>query len=203
MNNINDNYKNVIELFKSNLKQSIEVKLKITNDLNFQNELVNVCTTIIQCLKNDGTIYIAGNGGSAADAQHLATEFISKLSRDREPLAAEALTTDSSIITAIGNDYGFNKIFSRQLEAKITNNDVFIGISTSGNSENIINALKVCQDLAVPSILLGGNKGGKALKYAKMSLVIPSEITSIIQECHISTYHTICEHVENEICFSD
>jgi D-sedoheptulose 7-phosphate isomerase len=150
----------------------------------------------VACYQRGNRIYIAGNGGSAADAQHLAAEFVSKLARDRAPLPAEALTTDSSILTAIGNDYGFEHVFSRQLKGKAVAGDMFLGISTSGQSGNILKALTQCRELGVPSILFAGRDGGPAMALADYSIVVPGRATSTIQELHIVLAHTLCECVE-------
>ena len=144
-------------------------------------------------------IYIAGNGGSAADAQHLAAEFVSKLARDRAPLAAEALTTDSSILTAIGNDYGYEQVFARQLAGKAVAGDIFLGITTSGQSPNILRALEQCRRMDVPSIVFLGRDGGPALQLADYAVVVPGQATSTIQELHIVLAHTLCECVEAAI----
>jgi len=144
-------------------------------------------------------IYIAGNGGSAADAQHLAAEFVSKLARDRAPLAAEALTTDSSILTAIGNDYGYEQVFARQLAGKAVAGDIFLGITTSGQSPNILRALEQCRRMDVPSIVFLGRDGGPALQLADYAIVVPGQATSTIQELHIVLAHTLCECVEAAI----
>jgi D-sedoheptulose 7-phosphate isomerase len=151
---------------------------------------------VIECYQKGGRIYIAGNGGSAADAQHLAAEFVSKLARDRAPLPAEALTTDSSILTAIGNDYGFENVFSRQLAGKATAIDVFLGITTSGQSPNILSALEQCRIMGVPSIVFCGRSGGKVKAVADHCIVAPGIATSTIQELHIVLAHTLCECVE-------
>jgi D-sedoheptulose 7-phosphate isomerase len=143
-----------------------------------------------------GRLYIAGNGGSAADAQHLAAEFVSKLSRDRAPLPAEALTVDSSILTAIGNDYGYDFVFSRQLAGKATSKDVFLGITTSGQSANILKALEECRLLKIPSIVFCGRDGGAAKELADYCILAPGIATSTIQELHILLAHTLCECVE-------
>jgi D-sedoheptulose 7-phosphate isomerase len=154
---------------------------------------------VINCYQKGGRIYIAGNGGSAADAQHLAAEFVSKLAGDRDPLPAEALTVDTSILTAIGNDYGFDKIFSRQIAGKLTKNDIFLGITTSGNSTNIVKALDVCLQLDIPTIVFSGNDGGIVKKKAKYCIVATGNKTSTIQEVHIVLAHTLCECVEQQI----
>jgi D-sedoheptulose 7-phosphate isomerase len=144
-------------------------------------------------------LYIAGNGGSAADAQHLAAEFVSKLARDRAPLPAEALTVDSSILTAIGNDYGFDLVFSRQLQGKLTAQDIFLGITTSGNSPNILRALEVCRQKSVPSIVFSGRDGGQVRDLADFCIIAGGDTTATIQELHIVLAHSLCESVERAL----
>ena len=151
---------------------------------------------MVACYQKGGRLYIAGNGGSAADSQHLAAEFVSKLARDRNPLPAEALTTDSSIITAIANDYGFEQVFSRQLAGKLQTNDVFLGITTSGRSPNIINALEVCKSKNIKTIVFSGRDGGQVKSVADYCIIVPGVLTSTIQELHILLAHTLCESVE-------
>jgi D-sedoheptulose 7-phosphate isomerase len=146
-----------------------------------------------------GRLYIAGNGGSAADAQHLAAEFVSKLAHDRAPLPAEALTTNSSILTAIGNNYGFEHVFSRQLIAKLKENDIFLGITTSGRSPNILKALEVCRHKGVQSIVFTAYDGGLAKDFADICIAVPGMHTSTIQELHIVLAHTLCECIESAI----
>jgi D-sedoheptulose 7-phosphate isomerase len=140
--------------------------------------------------------FAAANGGSAADAQHLAAEFVSKLARDRAPLPAEALTTDSSILTAIGNDYGFDNVFARQLAGKARAGDVFLGITTSGASPNIVRALDECKRLGITGIVFSGRGGGAARERADHCVAVPGSATSTIQEQHIVLAHTLCECVE-------
>lgn len=189
------------EVLKRNLKASIEASQSLMNNELFMQQFNSVLEMLIKQYRLGGRLYIAGNGGSAADAQHLAAEFVSKLAQDRAPLPAEALTTDSSILTAIGNDYGYEKVFSRQLMAKAGKNDVFLAITTSGRSPNIIEALKVCVEKGIPSILLTGHEGGDAKLYADYTLIVPGIYTSTIQEMHIMVYHTLCECVEKAIFF--
>jgi len=176
--------------------------LKIVFDLMkedtfFLNAFNKATEAISLSLKSGGRIYFAGNGGSAADSQHIAAEFISRLSNDRAPLCAEALTTDTSVLTAIGNDYGFEYVYSRQLEAKLRVGDIFIGITTSGNSKNILNAFKACNRIQVSSILITGNMGGVAKFLADYAMIVPSARTQTIQEAHILIGHSLCEAVEN------
>ncbi|NDB70861.1 MAG: SIS domain-containing protein, partial [Methylocystaceae bacterium] len=154
---------------------------------------------ILASYRRGGRLYVAGNGGSAADAQHLVAEFVSKLARDRAPLAAEALTVDSSILTAIGNDYGFEHVFVRQIQGKMTDKDVFLGITTSGRSINILKALDFCRQNSIPTIVFAGRDGGLALEKSDYCIVANGEMTSTIQETHIVLAHSLCEYIERSI----
>lgn len=187
---------NAIERLKKNLDASIQAKCQLLTDEDCLSLFSKAVETVVNQYKQGGRIYIAGNGGSAADAQHLAAEFVSKLARDRAPLPAEALTVDSSILTAIGNDYGYDMIFSRQLAGKATVKDVFLGITTSGRSENILKALEQCRTMGVPSIVFCGRDGGPAKLLADHAIISPGIATSTIQELHIVLAHTLCECVE-------
>ena len=190
---------NATELLKKNLIASIEAK---QNFLLQDSQLAvfdKAVQEVVNRYRNGGRIYIAGNGGSAADAQHLAAEFVSKLARDRAPLAAEALTVDTSILTAIGNDYGFDQVFSRQIAGKGTQKDIFLGITTSGNSVNILNALDTCRQMAIPSIVFAGRDGGVAKNKSDFCIIAPGDMTSTIQEIQIVLAHTLCECVERQI----
>ena len=187
---------NTIARLKKNLEASIHAKQQLLVDMESQERFSTAVQTVVDRYKQGGRIYIAGNGGSAADAQHLAAEFVSKLARDRPPLAAEALTVDSSILTAIGNDYGYDLVFSRQLAGKATAKDVFLGITTSGQSPNILKALEQCRMMGVPSIVFCGRDGGPAKAMADHCVIAPGAATSTIQELHIVLAHTLCECVE-------
>ena len=187
------------ETLKKNMMASIQAKqrfLLLDDQLAVFDKAVNA---VVDRYRLGGRLYIAGNGGSAADAQHLAAEFVSKLARDRAPLAAEALTVDSSILTAIGNDYGYDQVFSRQIAGKMTNKDIFLGITTSGQSPNILNALETCRQMAIPTIVFTGRDGGSASTKADYCIVAPGDMTSTIQEIHIVLAHTLCECVEQAI----
>jgi len=189
----------VTEVLKKNLIASIEAKqqfMLLADQLIIFHKAVE---EVVLRYRMGGRLYIAGNGGSAADAQHLAAEFVSKLSLDRAPLAAEALTVDSSILTAIGNDYGYDQIFSRQIAGKMTSKDIFLGITTSGQSPNILNAIDTCRKLNIPTIVFSGRNGGPAKDSADYSIVAPGEMTSTIQEVHIVLAHTLCECVERAL----
>lgn len=154
---------------------------------------------LIDCFRRGGRVYIAGNGGSAADAQHMAGEFVSRLARDRAPLPAEALNVDGALLTAIGNDYGFDQIFARQLRGKLTDRDMFLGFTSSGNSPNILEALHVCRQLGVPGLMLAGRGGGAAAGLASVCLTAPGETTSTVQELHMILAHSLCEVVEQAL----
>ncbi len=188
--------KSPAELLKKNIALSIEAK---KNFLTMSAQLAvfeKAATLVTECYRNGGKLYIAGNGGSAADAQHLAAEFVSRLARDRAPLPAEALTVDTSVLTAIGNDYGFDQVFARQIHGKMTERDIFLGITTSGNSPNIIKALEVCNSKQIPSIVFTGHDGGGAVRLADYCIIAPGELTATIQEIHIVLAHSLCECVE-------
>ena len=181
-----------IEGLKKNLEASIQAKYQLLADDESLSRFAKAVETVVDRYKHNGRIYIAGNGGSAADAQHLAAEFVSKLARDRAPLPAEALTVDSSVLTAIGNDYGYDMVFSRQLAGKATDKDIFLGITTSGQSPNILKALEQCRAMEVPSIIFSGRDGGAAKLIADHCIVVPGSTTSTIQELHIVLAHTLC-----------
>ena len=188
-----------IETLLKNISDSISAKEELSKDFGGQDIFSKAVDIVVECYKRGGRLYVAGNGGSAADSQHLAAEFVSKLGRDRNPLPAEALTTDSSILTAIGNDYGFDKVFSRQIAGKVTPNDIFLGITTSGNSKNIINAIEQCKLLGIKSVVFTGRDGGLVKEKADYCIIVPAKRTSTIQELHILLAHTLCECVEDQI----
>jgi D-sedoheptulose 7-phosphate isomerase len=179
-----------------NINNSIKAKSKLLKNKKIIGVFSQSAKIVLNSYKLGGKLLIAGNGGSAADAQHLAAEFVCRLTKDRSSLPAEALTTDTSVLTAIANDYGYKKIFSRQLESKAKTNDIFLGITTSGNSENILEAVKKCKDLRIPSIIFTGYKGGKVSKIADYAIVVPGGSTMIIQELHIVLAHSLCEFIE-------
>jgi D-sedoheptulose 7-phosphate isomerase len=191
-----------VERMRRNLDASISAKQQLLGDEATLELFSRTVDLVIARYRDGGRLYIAGNGGSAADAQHLAAEFVSRLARDRAPLPAEALTTDSSILTAIGNDYGFEHVFSRQIAGKATAKDVFLAITTSGRSPNILKALEQCRATGIPSIVFTGGTGGSAKELADFCIVAPGATTSAIQELHILLAHTLCECVESAL-FAD
>jgi D-sedoheptulose 7-phosphate isomerase len=186
-------------LLKKNMQISISAKQEFLNrEIQIQ-IFEKAVKLVVDSYRIGGRLYIAGNGGSAADAQHLAAEFVSKLAKDRAPLAAEALTVDSSILTAIGNDYGYDEIFSRQIAGKMRLGDVFLGISTSGQSPNVVKALKQCRLMGISSVVFSGRDGGTMQDLADYCILANGDATSTIQELHLVLAHTLCECVENEI----
>jgi D-sedoheptulose 7-phosphate isomerase len=186
-------------VLRKNLVASIAAKQRFLDSAEQIQSFAKAVDVVVRRYREGGRIYIAGNGGSAADAQHLAAEFVSKLARDRAPLAAEALTVDSSILTAIGNDYGYEQVFSRQLAGKAGAKDVFLGITTSGKSPNILKALEQCRALGVPSIVFCGRDGGPARALADYCIIATGTETSTIQELHIVLAHSLCECVESAL----
>lgn len=164
-------------------------------------EFESMLNLLVETYKNGGALYVAGNGGSAADAQHFVAELVVKLSKNRDPIKAVALTVDTSIITAAGNDFSYDEIFSRQVEALVSTKDVFMGITTSGNSPNILNCFKMCKKIGAKSILLSGKDGGVAVreKLADINLIAPGPNTARIQEIHEILYHTICLALEKRL----
>ena len=183
------------DIIRNELNEHIEVA-KSTHCLN---DAVAISAQLcIDCLKKGGKILLFGNGGSAADAQHIAAELVGRYKVKRKGLPAIALTTDTSALTAISNDYGYNHIFDRQVEALVNKGDVAIGISTSGNSVNVINALKVASKLNCYTIGFSGQDGRAMKDICDITLDVPSEDTPRIQEMHILLGHTICHLIDQE-----
>ncbi len=189
----------MINFLENQIQSSIDTKELILSDEDIKKLIVGISKESINAYKNSKKILIAGNGGSAADAQHIAGELVSKFYFDRPALSALALSTDTSILTAIGNDYGYEKVFSRQIEANGENGDIFIGISTSGNSKNIIEALKVCKEKSIITVGLSGLSGGDMSNYCDYLIKVPSNETPRIQEAHIMIGHIICSIIEESI----
>ena len=150
----------------------------------------------IKSLQNGGKVLICGNGGSAADAQHIAAELSGRFKKERKALAGIALTVDTSALTAIANDYGFEEIFARQVEALGQEGDTLIAISTSGNSQNVINAIEIAKEMGLNTVTLSGKDGGKMLELGEINIVIPSQDTPRIQEMHIMVGHMICAIID-------
>lgn len=173
--------------------------IEVFNNLsNIKDEIDKIAMLCVKTLKNKNKILICGNGGSAADAQHFATEITTKFSRIRSALPAISLSTDTSALTAIGNDFGFEKIFSRQVEALGKKGDLLVSISTSGNSSNILEAITKAKNLKLNTLSLLGKDGGKAAKISDNSIIIPSNSTARVQEAHIFIIHYICKIIDEE-----
>ena len=189
-----------------NLTQEEQIKDKILTRLDIVQSSILLSphidksiNLIIDCLKKGNKIILFGNGGSAADAQHIAAEFIGRFNINRKSLPAIALTSNSSTITALANDFSFDTIFSRQCESLVSKDDIAIGISTSGNSLNVEKAIITCKNKGAITIALLGNNGGSIKKYVDLPIIVNSSSTPHIQEIHRMIYHIICEIVENEL----
>ena len=182
---------------KDHIKKSLEESIKVKSSIE-PDKISEATDLIINALKKNGKILIFGNGGSASDAQHFAAELIVRFKNDRKSLPAIALTTDTSIITACSNDFNFSRIFERQIEGLANKNDVAIGISTSGNSENVVLAIKKAKEKSLKTITLTGKDGGKLNNLADITIKVPSENTARIQEAHITILHIICELIDKE-----
>lgn len=163
-------------------------------------DIARFATLLVETLKNGGKVLLMGNGGSAADAQHFAAELVGRFLRERQALPAIALTTDSSILTAIGNDYGYERVFSRQVEALAARGDLVVGISTSGNSQNVLNALTVAATRGCRTAGLLGGDGGSIRASVDLALVAPCQSTPHIQEIHAFVIHVVCDLVEQAFC---
>ncbi|MFC1593135.1 SIS domain-containing protein [Candidatus Omnitrophota bacterium] len=163
-------------------------------------KIIQLANCAINCLKKGKKIIIFGNGGSAADSQHIAAEFVGRFQKDRKALPAIALTTDTSILTSLANDYGYEVIFAKQIEALGNKGDLAIGISTSGKAKNVLRAIKQAKQIGLKTAALTGGDGGILAKTADIALIIPSKVTARIQEAHITVGHIMCELVEEELC---
>ncbi|MFA5004696.1 MAG: D-sedoheptulose 7-phosphate isomerase [Candidatus Omnitrophota bacterium] len=186
------------ERIKDVLLESIQVKEEILR--NQISQIVAITQLIVDCLKKNGKLIVFGNGGSASDSQHIAAELVGRFKRDRSALAGIALTTNTSIITSLANDYGYDVVFSRQIEALGQKNDVVLGISTSGKAKNVLMGLKQAKKMGIKTVALSGGDGGDIAKVADVSLLVPSSVTARIQEAHITIAHIICEIIEQELC---
>lgn len=184
------------------IKRSLDEHLAVIKTLDCEeNNLIinNISLLIAQSIKNGGTIYWCGNGGSAADSQHLAAELVGRFIKDRPPIPSRSLSTDTSILTCISNDYSYDNVFSRQISAMATSKDVLIGISTSGNSMNVNNAINEANRKECETIAMVGKSGGDLKKFAKNSILVKSNTTARIQEAHILIGHIIIGLVEKEL----
>jgi D-sedoheptulose 7-phosphate isomerase len=193
----------MLDLIHRQLTQSIATMTAVLNDEAIHKSVLEAGTLTAQAMQQGRKLMVCGNGGSAADAQHLVAEFVSRLTVDRPALRAVALTTDTSILTAIGNDYTYDNVFSRQVEALANPGDVLLCISTSGNSKNCLKALEQARSMGVHTIAYTGNNGGKMAALADINIIIPSTITMNIQESHLALEHIFCMVVERCIFGQD
>ena len=185
------------KILRQSLEDSIAAKNAFYNEQ--KQDLILLVDWIVASFQAGGKLLLCGNGGSAADAQHLAAEFVNRFLINRRPLPALALTTDTSILTSVGNDFSYDDIFAKQVEALGKKEDVFLGISTSGNSPNVINAVQAAQGIGMKTVILTGGSGGKLAGLADLTLTVPSDKTPHIQETHIWIEHMICWLVDERL----
>ena len=185
-----------ISLVKKTISESIKVKQLIIEDEKICNNLVKVGDCVAKALLSGGKIIVCGNGGSASDALHFCGEIVGRFQRERKAAAAISLNADVATMTAVGNDYGFDSIYERGVQALMKPEDIFVGLSTSGNSENVLKAAKAAKEIGGVTVALLGKGGGKIKDIVDIPIVIPSDNTARIQECHICAIHIICEMVE-------
>ena len=193
----------MIDLVQKQLAQSIETMQKVLADAAIHAAVVQAGEITAAAMKAGGKLLVCGNGGSAADAQHLVAEFVSRLTVDRPALRAVALTTDTSILTAIGNDYDYANVFERQVEALGIKGDVLLAISTSGNSKNCVKALELARQMGIHTVAYTGNDGGAMKEHADINVIIPSKTTMNIQESHLALEHIFCMVVERHYFGAD
>jgi D-sedoheptulose 7-phosphate isomerase len=188
-----------INFIKQKLQSSIDLKTQLMNDKLLLEKVSTVANKIIECYKNKGKVLFCGNGGSAADSQHLAAELSGRFYYDRPPLFSEALHVNTSYLTAVANDYSYNQVYSRLLQAMGNKGDILIGLSTSGNSGNVVSAFEKANELGMITVGFTGNTGGKMKELSQILVNIPSLDTPRIQECHMILGHTLCEIVEMQL----
>lgn len=177
--------------------ESINTKQKLLENNLLLAQIELLSNKIVDCLENNGKLVVCGNGGSASDALHFAGEIVGRFLKERKPWPAVVLNADVTTLTAIANDYGYDEAFARQAEAHLTAKDIFIGISTSGSSKNVIKAVEVAKKIGANTVAFLGKDGGKIKELVDIPIVIPCNITARVQECHIMIIHIVCELVEN------
>lgn len=184
---------------ESLLESSINVKRKLMTDEELICNIQCMVEDIVSCLKAGGKLVLCGNGGSASDALHFAGEIVGRFMLERNPWPAVVLNSDVATMTSIANDYGYDEVFARQAAAMLQDKDILIGISTSGNSENVLRAMNVAKGKGIKTMALLGKDGGRISHVADLSVVVSSDVTARIQECHITIIHIICELVEKRL----
>ncbi len=186
-------------LIVDRIKESIHIREQILLSEEITESVLRIADMIVNTIIRGGRIVTCGNGGSAADAMHFAGEIVGRFQMERDPWPAIALNGDAVAMTAIANDYNFDDVFARQVKGHVKKGDVFVGISTSGNSENVYRAVKVAKEIGANTLTLLGKGGGKIAGQADCEIIIPSDNTARIQECHIMVIHLICELIENKM----
>lgn len=189
----------MLNIINKNIEQAKDSIAKLANAKETIQSIDLASQACSETIANGGKLLICGNGGSAADSQHFAAELIGRFYFDRQPLPAIALSTDSSILTCVGNDYSFSDIFSRQVQALCNKNDLVFGISTSGNSDNVMKAFDEAKKIGAKTLLLTGNKKGHLESISDIIIPVPSSDTARIQEMHLLVEHTICESIEIDL----
>lgn len=184
---------------KSRIKSSVENHTRVLNDSNLQINIERIVTNSIKAFKNDKKMLFCGNGGSASDAQHIASELSGRFYKDRPPLYAEALHVNSSYMTAVANDYGYEETYARMVDASGRKGDILVGISTSGNSPNVVKAMLNAKEIGMLTVGFTGSKGGKMKEICDIMIQVPCDDTPRIQEAHILVGHIICQLIEEEM----
>ena len=187
------------ELIKNRIQESIDVKVKLYSNESLLNQVVYLAENIVEAIKRGNKLILCGNGGSASDALHFAGEIVGRFQKEREAWPAVVLNADIATLTAIANDYGYDDVFSRQAQGHVKEGDVFIGISTSGNSENVYRAVNVAKNKGAITSALLGKDGGKIGEQVECPIIVPYENTARVQESHIMLIHIICEIVEEKM----
>lgn len=188
------------EIVRERLKESAAIKLILVSDGRLIHSVTQLAREIINCIEKGGKLALCGNGGSATDALHFAGEVVGRFQRERCAWPAMTFNADVSVLTSIANDYGYEDVYARQAEAFLKQGDILIGISTSGNSENVLRAMQQARKMGVRTAALLGNDGGKIRECADIPIIVPGSITARVQEAHITLIHIICELAEEELC---
>lgn len=190
------------DLIETRIQDSIKIKQNILNDPVMVQAISDIAEVITEVLNNNGKLLLCGNGGSASDALHFAGEIVGRFQKERRALPAVVLNSDVATMTAIANDYGYEEVFSRQVDGHMNSSDVFIGISTSGNSGNVVKAAIRAKEIGGKCLALVGGNGGKMKEIADYTLSVPCSVTARIQECHIMIIHILCELIEEKVFLS-
>lgn len=192
-----------ISIIKQRITDSVTVKQNLLGNQDFMETVSRLADAIIECISSGGKLVICGNGGSASDALHFAGEIVGRFIKERKAWPAVVLNADVATLTAIANDYGYDDVFARQAEAHVKPGDIFIGISTSGNSENVYRAVLKSKEIGAKTACLAGKNGGKIAAAVDYPIVVPCNVTARVQECHINIIHILCEIAEEKLSNSN